>query len=65
MLPKAAPSSIYATPYAGDTVNNILAAQKYCRYAVNKGYLTIAAHLLFPQFLNDENPTERSLGFSF
>ena len=53
------------SPYAGDTVRNILAAQKYCRYAVNKGYLPFAAHLFFPQFLNDENPAERSLGLSF
>ena len=51
--------------YAGDTVKNILAAQKYCRFAVKKGYLPFAAHLLFPQFLNDEDPTERSLGLSF
>ena len=51
--------------YAGDTVRNILAAQKYCRYAVDKGYLPCAAHLFFPQFLNDENPAERSLGLSF
>lgn len=53
------------SPYAGDTVNNILAAQKYCRFAVEKGYIPFAAHLLFPQFLNDENPTERSLGLAF
>ena len=52
-------------PYAGDTVRNILAAQKYCRYAVDKGYLPFAAHLFFPQFLNDKNPAERSLGLSF
>ena len=53
------------SPYAGNTVRNILAAQKYCRYAVEQGYLPFAAHLFFPQFLNDENPTERSLGLSF
>ena len=47
------------SPYAGNTVRNILAAQKYCRYAVEQGYLPFAAHLFFPQFLNDENP----LGF--
>ena len=53
------------SPYAGDTVRNILAAQKYCRYAVDKGYLPFAAHLFFPQFLNDGNSAERSLGLSF
>jgi hypothetical protein len=53
------------SPYAGHTVRNILAAQKYCRYAVDEGYLPFAAHLFFPQFLNDENPAERILGTSF
>lgn len=53
------------SPYAGDTVRNILEAQKYCRHAVDKGYLPFAPHLFFPQFLSDENPAERSLGLSF
>jgi len=53
------------SPYAGDTESNIKAAQKYSRFAVNKGYIPIAPHLLFPQFLNDSNPTERKLGLFF
>lgn len=53
------------SPYVGDTVRNILEAQKYCRYAVGKGYLPFAPHLFFPQFLSDEDPAERSLGLSF
>jgi hypothetical protein len=53
------------SPYAGDTESNIKAAQKYSRFAVNKGYIPIAPHLLFPQFLNDTDPTERKLGLLF
>jgi hypothetical protein len=53
------------SPYAGDTESNIKAAQKYSRFAVNKGYIPIAPHLLFPQFMNDANPTERKLGLFF
>lgn len=53
------------SPYAGDTVRNILAAQKYCRYAVDRGYIPFAPHLFFTQFLDDEDPAERSLGISF
>ena len=34
-------------------------------YAGDKGYLPFAAHLFFPQFLNDGNSAERSLGLSF
>ena len=53
------------SPYAGETESNIKAAQKYSRFAVNKGYIPIAPHLLFPQFMNDANPTERKLGLFF
>lgn len=53
------------SPYAGDAESNIKAAQKYGRFAVSKGYIPIAPHLLFPQFMNDANPTERKLGLFF
>lgn len=53
------------SPYAGDTVRNILAAQRYCKYAVSCGYIPFAPHLLFPQFLDDGEPKERALGLSF
>lgn len=53
------------SPFAGDTRNNIIAARKYCRFAVCKGYMPFAAHLLFPQFLNDSIPAERTLGLGF
>lgn len=51
--------------YAGDIENNVAAAQKYCRFAVDGGYIPFAAHLLFPLFLNDAIPAERMLGLSF
>ena len=50
------------SPYAGDIDGNTAAARRYCRYAVDGGYIPIAPHLLFPQFLNDANPAERQLG---
>ena len=53
------------SPYAGETESNIKAAQKYSRFAVNKGYIPIAPHLLYPQFLNDTDPAERKLGLFF
>ena len=40
-------------------------ARRYSRYAVDKGYIPIAPHLLFPQFLDDHNPEERELGLFF
>ena len=41
------------------------AARRYSRFAVDKGYIPIAPHLLFPQFLDDTNPPERELGLFF
>ena len=53
------------SPYAGDVEKNVKAAQRYSRFAVDSGYLPIAPHLLFPQFLNDHDPKERELGMFF
>lgn len=53
------------SPYAWDVPTNVENARKYSRFAVDKGYIPIAPHLLFPQFLNDVNPKERQLGLFF
>ena len=53
------------SPYAGDIHKNVQAARDYSRFAVDAGYIPIAPHLLFPQFLNDANPKERQLGLFF
>ena len=53
------------SPFSGDVEGNVKAAQGYSRYAVDKGYIPIAPHLLFPQFLDDDDPKERELGLFF
>ncbi|SDN09631.1 DUF4406 domain-containing protein [Acetanaerobacterium elongatum] len=53
------------SPYAGDIEKNVKAARDYCRFAVGKGFIPIAPHLLFPQFMDDTNPQERELGLFF
>jgi len=53
------------SPYAGDVDGNVTAAQRYSRFAVDKGYIPVAPHLLFPQFLHDADPKERQLGLFF
>ena len=53
------------SPYAGEIEKNVKAAQEYSRFAVEKGYIPIAPHLLFPQFPNDANPKERQRGLFF
>lgn len=53
------------SPFSGTVDENIAAAQRYSRFAVDKGYIPVAPHLLFPQFLDDNNPKERQLGLFF
>lgn len=53
------------SPYAGDIETNVANARRYCRFAVEEGYLPIAPHLLFPQFLDDADAAERELGLFF
>ena len=50
------------SPYAGDIEANVATARRYSRFAVKTGFIPIAPHLLFPQFLNDLDPNERKLG---
>ena len=53
------------SPFAGDIEKNVTATRAYSRFAVEQGYIPIAPHLLFPQFLNDNDPKERELGLFF
>lgn len=53
------------SPFSGDVDGNVAAAQRYSRFAVDKGYIPVAPHLLFPQFLDDNDPKERQLGLFF
>lgn len=53
------------SPYAGDIEKNVKAARDYCRFAVDKGFIPVAPHLLFPQFMDDTDPKERELGLFF
>ena len=53
------------SPFAGDIEKNVVATRTYSRFAVEQGYIPIAPHLLFPQFLNDTDPKERELGLFF
>ncbi len=53
------------SPFAGDVEKNVAAARRYSRFAVDAGYIPIAPHLLFPQFMDDNSPKERELGLFF
>ena len=59
------PMVFICSPYSGDIEHNVSEARKYCRFAVDKGYIPIAPHLFFPQFMNDSVSAERKLGMFF
>ena len=59
------PIVFICSPFAGDIENNVKAARRYCRFAVEMGNIPFAPHLLFPQFLDDSDPKERELGLLF
>jgi len=50
------------SPYAGDTERNIARARRYCGFAISKGFIPIAPHIYFPQFLRDADQGQRELG---
>ena len=54
-----------ASPFSGDMERNTARTQGYCRFAVSKGYIPLAPHLHYPQFLDDEDMDERELGLRF
>ncbi len=59
------PTVYIASKYAGDVTRNIKVAKLACRFAVKHGYRPLAAHLLYPRFMNDKDPEERLVGTMF
>lgn len=54
-----------SSPFAGDVKTNVRNARKYARFTMKQGMIPVPPHLLFPQILNDNNPSERALGMRF
>ncbi|WKY46217.1 hypothetical protein Q5O14_08410 [Eubacteriaceae bacterium ES2] len=65
-ITKAYRQMVYVcSPFSGDVARNIENARKYSRFVVDRGCIPITPHLLFPQFLNDNDLKERELGLHF
>ena len=47
------------SPFNGDIQKNKNRARGYCRFVKFKGYIPIAVHLLFPQFMDECNKSDR------
>lgn len=48
------------SPFAGEVEQNVQRARAYSRFAVAQGVVPIAPHLLFPQFMDDEDAVSRA-----
>lgn len=59
------PLVFICSPYAGNIKRNTERAREYSRFAVSKNCIPIAPHLLFPQFMEEDDPVQRSLGIFF
>jgi len=50
------------SPFAGDIEGNTRRAKRYGRFAVIEKAVPIIPHLMYPQFLEENDPDERQLG---
>lgn len=49
------------SPYRGNIDENIINARKYSRFTFDKKNIPITPHLLYPQFINDNDLFERNI----
>ena len=49
------------SPFRGDIDKNIKNARKYSRFAIENKAIPMIPHLLYPQFMDDNDPKERYL----
>lgn len=59
------PLVFICSPLAGVIEKNIDSARRYSKFAMEQGTIPFAPHLLFPQFLDENDRTQRDLGIFF
>ena len=59
---KQNPLVFICSPFAGDIEGNTQRAKRYGRFAVSKGKVPVIPHLMYPQFLFEDDPDERKIG---
>lgn len=53
------------SPYSEDILNNERKARVFSKFAVRQGMIPVTPHLLYPQFLDENDPADRELGLFF
>lgn len=50
--------------YAGDVEENTARTREFSRFCLEQGNIPLAPQLMFPQFMDDQDPEERGLAIS-
>lgn len=58
---KFMPLVYICSPFSGNVAANKANARRYCRFAVDSGFIPLAPHLLFPQFMREESERDLAL----
>ncbi len=48
------------SPFSDDPEGNTEKAVRFCKYAADHGFTPVAPHLMYPRFLNDQEPADRA-----
>lgn len=59
------PCVFICSPFGGDVTRNTEKARRYMCFAIWKNVIPFAPHLLYPQVLEEDDPTQRALGLFF
>lgn len=58
---KYRPLIYVCSPFSGDVEGNTKRTVDFCRFALAQGQIPLAPQLMFPQFMDDEEPEQREL----
>ena len=53
------------SPLKGNIERNMTKARLYCRFAFDEGFVPVAPHIYYPQFLDESSKTERAAGMRY
>jgi len=62
MTEKRHPLIFVCSPYRGEVEANVRQAERFCRFVYEQLCVPFAPHLLYPRFLDDNDPEERRAG---
>ena len=61
----AFPTIYICSAYRNNPRVNVMRAREYCRFAVRRGCIPLAPHLLFPQFMSEVQDRELAIRMNF